>query len=148
MRRIHGDWCISLTKGRWSISLWETLSCQWLSARLQYLQCICNGDTTVLHWAIYVIRSREVLEWQHWMFGCKLGKNSVMDRWHTTKIIKWHLKFCSWRIISATHKCFISFFNFDRIGINFQKKIYTPVVSLKLQMIILNNTQMNENVKC
>ena len=24
----------------------------WLSARLQYLQCISNGDTGVLHWAI------------------------------------------------------------------------------------------------
>ena len=25
---------------------------QWLSARLQYLQCISNGDTAVLHQAI------------------------------------------------------------------------------------------------
>ena len=26
--------------------------CRWLSARLQYLQCVSTGDTTVLHWAI------------------------------------------------------------------------------------------------
>ena len=25
---------------------------QWLSERLWYLQCLCTGDTTVLHWAI------------------------------------------------------------------------------------------------
>ena len=28
------------------------LSNRWLSARLQYLQCVSNGDTAVLHWAI------------------------------------------------------------------------------------------------
>ena len=26
--------------------------CQWLSTRLQYLQCISTGDTAVLHWVI------------------------------------------------------------------------------------------------
>ena len=25
---------------------------QWISARLQYLQCVNNGDTAVLHWAM------------------------------------------------------------------------------------------------
>ena len=28
------------------------LTWQWFSARLQYLQCISNGGTTALHWAI------------------------------------------------------------------------------------------------
>ena len=27
-------------------------TCRWLSAWLQYLQCVSNGDTAVLHWAI------------------------------------------------------------------------------------------------
>ena len=30
----------------------KKVSYQWLSARLQYLQCGSNGDTAVLHWAI------------------------------------------------------------------------------------------------
>ena len=28
---------------------------QWFSARLQYLQCVMDGDTVVLHWAIEMI---------------------------------------------------------------------------------------------
>ena len=28
---------------------------RWLSARLQYLQCVSNGDTAVLHYAIDMI---------------------------------------------------------------------------------------------
>ena len=28
---------------------------RWLSARLQYRQCISNGDTAVLHWAIHIM---------------------------------------------------------------------------------------------
>ena len=30
------------------------LTRRWLSARLQYLQCVSNEDTAVLHWAIHV----------------------------------------------------------------------------------------------
>ena len=28
------------------------ITCHWISARLQYLKCVSNGDTAVLHWAI------------------------------------------------------------------------------------------------
>ena len=38
-----------------TVILAGTWCSQWLSARLQYLQCISNGDTAVLHWAIDIV---------------------------------------------------------------------------------------------
>ena len=39
---------------RWKYHSWNKLqaSIRWFSARLQYLQCFCTGDTAVLHKAI------------------------------------------------------------------------------------------------
>ena len=34
------------------LNLIKETSNRWFSARLQYLQCVSNGDTAVLHWAI------------------------------------------------------------------------------------------------
>ena len=31
---------------------YSDISCRWLNARLQYLQCVSNGDNAVLQWAI------------------------------------------------------------------------------------------------
>ena len=38
-----------------SLGLNELKTYEWLSARLQYLQCISNGDTTVVYLAIVII---------------------------------------------------------------------------------------------
>ena len=45
-------------------------SYHWLSARLWYLHCISNGDTTVLHWAIDVIDHwpHQQISWCHKRF--------------------------------------------------------------------------------
>ena len=36
-----------------SLKFWEIID-RLLSARLQYLQCVSNGDTAVLHWTIEI----------------------------------------------------------------------------------------------
>ena len=46
------DWlCIAYKQCWFSFSISPCIH-RWLHARLQYLQCISNGDTSVLHWAI------------------------------------------------------------------------------------------------
>ena len=42
---------VKVTQTKVKILVWtnHVTTYQWLSARLQYLQCISNGDTTVLH---------------------------------------------------------------------------------------------------
>ena len=45
------EWKVLLV---WSGTFW------WFSARLQYLQCVSNGDTAVLHWAIDLYFSQMV----------------------------------------------------------------------------------------
>ena len=38
--------------GQTAINVVMNISYRWLSTRLQYLQCVSNGDTAVLHWTI------------------------------------------------------------------------------------------------
>ena len=42
-----------------------TTSHPWLSARLQYLQCVSTGDTAVLHWAINMMCF--ISSWALWL---------------------------------------------------------------------------------
>ena len=63
----------------------ESLPCWWLGARLQYLQCVNNGDTAVLHWAIVIISQPSYLIWQLRVSRkfSYISLNNIPDpRWH------------------------------------------------------------------
>ena len=57
---------------------------RWLGARLQYLHCISNGDTAVLHWAIDIFNSRESTGF-----------------WHCVSIPSKHLTCSWWSVLSS-----------------------------------------------
>ena len=42
---------------------WRQTTKRWLSALLQYLQCVINGDTAILHWAIAIVCSHTRYHW-------------------------------------------------------------------------------------
>ena len=59
----------------WSLSTKGPIQYWWLSARLQYLHCIRNGDTAVLHLAIKImcdVLSQELAKF----WKCKIGVSS------------------------------------------------------------------------
>ena len=45
---------LPLSNDNYEYKVWNNISYRWLSARLQRIQCVSNGVTTVLHWAIDV----------------------------------------------------------------------------------------------
>ena len=80
------------------------IPCPWLSARLQYLQCICNGDTVVLHQAIDAN--------QKWYLA-SCSQEPVEAKWVITAIayalawwqqaITWTKADSPWKIFSGIH---------------------------------------------
>ena len=48
LQQLHDEWKVIVFTPD-ILHLWRKKSYQWLSARLQYLQCISNGDAAVLH---------------------------------------------------------------------------------------------------
>ena len=104
---MHRDWFLfsSIDFGRWPLSKMEvhsflTFSFRWFCARLQYLPCVRNGYTAVLHWAtdiFYIdcrfcchlgLLSRIFVAWKDRavllsMFKMKTVTSSKVARWRT-----------------------------------------------------------------
>ena len=61
---------------------------RWLSSRLQHLQCVSNGDTTVLHWAIGTVLAYGHVhaspEFKFW--------TNMLTTTHQMKYISMHIK--------------------------------------------------------
>ena len=55
--RYHQELCIPFAIAVICCARYRPILSRWFGARLQYLQCVSNGDTAVLHWAIELYSS-------------------------------------------------------------------------------------------